>query len=55
MNTCSFWGAERKFWTQDGVYTTSVGYSGGNTSNPTYRDVCSGRTGHAEVGFIIHF
>lgn len=45
----SFWGAERKFWTADGVYTTSVGYAGGNKENPTYRQVCSGRTGHAEV------
>ncbi len=44
-----FWGAERKFWEADGVYTTAVGYSGGYTPNPTYEEVCSGRTGHAEV------
>jgi len=44
-----FWGAERKFWTVRGVYTTAVGYAGGHTPNPTYEEVCSGRTGHAEV------
>src|SRR5499433_4452862 len=44
-----FWGAERKFWELDGVYTTAVGYAGGVTKNPTYREVCSGLTGHAEV------
>jgi peptide-methionine (S)-S-oxide reductase len=44
-----FWGAERKFWQADGVYTTAVGYAGGFTPNPTYEEVCSGRTGHAEV------
>lgn len=44
-----FWGAERKFWEADGVYTTAVGYAGGYTPNPTYEEVCSGRTGHAEV------
>jgi peptide-methionine (S)-S-oxide reductase len=44
-----FWGAERKFWEADGVWTTAVGYAGGFTSNPTYEEVCSGRTGHAEV------
>ncbi len=44
-----FWGAERKFWTLPGVYTTAVGYAGGHTPNPTYHEVCSGRTGHAEV------
>ena len=44
-----FWGAERKFWELGGVYSTAVGYAGGYTPNPTYREVCSGRTGHAEV------
>ena len=44
-----FWGAERKFWQADGVYTTAVGYAGGFTPNPSYEEVCSGRTGHAEV------
>jgi peptide-methionine (S)-S-oxide reductase len=44
-----FWGAERKFWQAKGVYSTSVGYAGGLTPNPTYQEVCSGRTGHAEV------
>jgi peptide-methionine (S)-S-oxide reductase len=44
-----FWGAERVFWQADGVYTTAVGYAGGFTPNPTYEEVCSGRTGHAEV------
>ncbi len=44
-----FWGAERKFWEADGVYTTAVGYAGGETPNPTYQEVCSGRTGHTEV------
>ena len=44
-----FWGAERKFWEADGVYTTAVGYAGGYTPNPSYEEVCSGRTGHAEV------
>src|SRR5215813_6965754 len=43
-----FWGAERKFWEADGVYTTAVGYAGGFTPNPTYHEVCSGMTGHAE-------
>ena len=47
-----FWGAERKFWQMDGVYTTAVGYAGGSTPNPTYREVCSGRTGHAEVVLV---
>ena len=44
-----FWGAERKFWEQEGVYTTAVGYAGGATKNATYQEVCSGRTGHTEV------
>jgi len=48
-----FWGAERKFWEMDGVYTTAVGYAGGATPNPTYREVCSGRTGHAEVVLVV--
>jgi peptide-methionine (S)-S-oxide reductase len=48
-----FWGAERKFWQLPGVYTTSVGYAGGHTPNPTYREVCSGMTGHAEVVLVV--
>ena len=48
-----FWGAERKFWQADGVYTTAVGYAGGFTPNPTYQEVCSGRTGHAEVVLVV--
>lgn len=44
-----FWGAERLFWQLPGVYSTSVGYAGGNTQHPTYQETCSGRTGHAEV------
>jgi peptide-methionine (S)-S-oxide reductase len=48
-----FWGAERKFWTLPGVYTTAVGYAGGLTPNPTYHEVCSGRTGHAEVVLVV--
>ena len=44
-----FWGAERMFWQAPGVYTTAAGYAGGSTPNPTYREVCSGTTGHAEV------
>jgi len=48
-----FWGAERKFWQADGVYTTAVGYAGGDTPNPTYEEVCTGRTGHAEVVLIV--
>jgi peptide-methionine (S)-S-oxide reductase len=48
-----FWGAERGFWQLDGVYTTAVGYAGGLTPNPTYEEVCSGRTGHAEVVLVV--
>jgi peptide-methionine (S)-S-oxide reductase len=48
-----FWGAERKFWQADGVYTTAVGYAGGYTPNPTYEEVCSGRTGHTEVVLVV--
>jgi peptide-methionine (S)-S-oxide reductase len=47
-----FWGAERKYWQAEGVYTTAAGYAGGFTPNPTYREVCSGRTGHAEVVWV---
>jgi peptide-methionine (S)-S-oxide reductase len=48
-----FWGAERKFWQVPGVYTTAVGYAAGVTPNPTYREVCSGMTGHAEVVLVV--
>jgi len=48
-----FWGAERIFWRAPGVYTTAVGYAGGFTPNPTYREVCSGQTGHAEVVLVV--
>src|SRR5262249_29007504 len=48
-----FWGAERKFWQAPGVYTTAVGYAAGLTPNPTYEEVCSGRTGHAEVVRVV--
>ena len=48
-----FWGAERKFWQQDGVYTTAVGYAAGATPNPTYEEVCSGMTGHNEVVRVV--
>ncbi|MFC4234269.1 peptide-methionine (S)-S-oxide reductase MsrA [Thalassospira xianhensis] len=49
-----FWGAERLFWKQDGVYSTAAGYAGGYTENPTYREVCSGMTGHAEVVLVVY-
>jgi peptide-methionine (S)-S-oxide reductase len=48
-----FWGAERKFWEAPGVYSTAVGYAGGITANPNYREVCSGQTGHAEVVLVV--
>ena len=49
-----FWGAERLFWQQAGIISTSVGYSGGYTPNPTYEEVCSGQTGHAEVIRVVY-
>ena len=48
-----FWGAERLFWTAPGVYTSAVGYAGGLTPNPNYREVCTGRTGHAEMVRVV--
>jgi len=48
-----FWGAERKFWETEGVYTTAVGYAGGYSPNPTYEEVCSGRTGHTEAVLVV--
>ena len=58
MDTAMFglgwvWGAERKFWQAEGVYSTAVGYAAGITPNPTYREVCSGLTGHNEVVFVV--
>ena len=49
-----FWGAERRFWKMPGVYSTAAGYSGGYTLNPSYEEVCSGRTGHAEVVLVVY-
>ena len=49
-----FWGAERIFWQKSGVYVTAVGYSGGYTPNPSYEEVCSGRTGHAETVLVVY-
>jgi peptide-methionine (S)-S-oxide reductase len=49
-----FWGAERLFWRLDGVWVTAVGYQGGHTPNPTYEEVCSGRTGHAEMVKVVY-
>jgi peptide-methionine (S)-S-oxide reductase len=49
-----FWGAERGFWETPGVFTTAVGYAGGLTPNPTYEEVCSGRTGHTEVVLVVY-
>ncbi len=48
-----FWGAERKFWNTEGVYTTAVGYAAGHTAKPTYQQVCGGATGHAEVVLVV--
>ncbi len=48
-----FWGAERLFWQQEGIFSTAAGYAGGHTENPTYREVCSGMTGHAEVVQVV--
>jgi len=49
-----FWGAERIFWQIPGVYTTAVGYAGGYTPNPTYEEVCTGRTGHTEAALVVY-
>lgn len=49
-----FWGAERRFWQLEGVYSTAVGYAGGYTPNPTYEEVCSGLTGHNEVVLVVY-
>ncbi len=49
-----FWGAERRFWQMEGVYTTAVGYAGGYSPNPSYEEVCTGRTGHSEVALVVY-
>jgi peptide-methionine (S)-S-oxide reductase len=49
-----FWGAERRFWQLDGVYSTSVGYAGGFTPNPSYEEVCTGQTGHTEAAMVVY-
>lgn len=49
-----FWGAERRFWQLPGVYSTAAGYAGGYTTNPTYKEVCSGQTGHTEVVMVVY-
>ncbi len=49
-----FWGAERRFWRMDGVYSTAAGYAGGYTPNPSYEEVCTGRTGHSEVTLVVY-
>jgi peptide-methionine (S)-S-oxide reductase len=49
-----FWGAERRFWKMDGVYSTAVGYAGGYTPHPSYEEVCTGRTGHSEVVLVVY-
>ena len=49
-----FWGVERMFWQQEGVYSTSAGYSAGKTTDPTYRDICTGTTDHAEVVLVVY-
>ena len=49
-----FWGAERRFWQLDGVYTTAVGYQGGTTPNPTYQEACTGQTGHTEAVRVVY-
>ena len=49
-----FWGVERMFWTKPGVWVTAVGYAAGHTPNPTYREICSGRTGHTEAVLVVH-
>ena len=49
-----FWGAERKFWQTEGVWSTAVGYAGGETPNPTYQETCTGRTGHTEIVLVVY-